>query len=58
MTNAGMATVKSAEDTKAIIELGSGETKTANIPRGVSVSGGDSVLVTQVSGKYLIINIY
>lgn len=58
MTNAGMATVKSIEGTKATIELGSGETKTANIPRGISVSSGDNVFVMQISGKYLIIHIY
>lgn len=54
----GMATVKIINEDYAVIELGSGESKTASIPRGVSVSVGDRALVMQVSGKYLIIHIY
>lgn len=58
MDNMGMATVKSVSGNTAVIELGSGEVKSTNIPRGLSTSSGNKVLVVQVSGKYLIINVY
>jgi len=58
MTNVGMATVKSIDGNKAIIELGSGEVKSASIPHNISILDGNKVLVSQVAGKYMIINIY
>lgn len=54
----GMALVVSVSGDSATVELGSGERKTASVPQGVSVSEGDRALVMQVSGKYLIIQIY
>lgn len=53
-----MATVLSVSGNRAEVELGSGETKAALIPRGLSVSRQDRVLVDKVSGKYLIINVF
>lgn len=53
-----MAIAISLTETGANIELGSGEQKSARIPRGLNVSVGDSVLVALISGKYLIINAY
>lgn len=52
-----MGIIKSVSGNKAVVELGS-EDKTADIPKGVSVLHGYKVLVSQVSGKYLIINAY
>lgn len=57
MTN-GMAVVLSVNGDSATVELGSGERKTASVPRGTSVSEGDRALIMQVSGKYLIIQTY
>lgn len=53
-----MATVISLTETGENIQLGSGENKSARIPRGLDLSVGDKVLVSKVSGKYLIINAY
>lgn len=57
--NSGMAMVDSVVDENSVlIELGSGERKTARLPRGSSVEEGDKVFFMQVSGKYLIIHAY
>lgn len=57
--NSGLATIDSVIDEgSVVIELGSGERKTARLPGGSSAKIGDKVLFMQVSGKYLIINTY